>query len=263
MRISDWSSDVCSSDLVVSDLQRIVAPTGIQETCKARIGGIDQWINVRGQDRDNPVILFIHGGPASPLMPTTWEFQRPLEEYFTVVNYDQRGAGKTFLANDPDAVADTLHIERYVDDAIEIAEHVRARLGKDKLIVMAHSWGTVVGMGAALERPDLFHAYVGIGQVINVRDNERISFEYGLAQAREHGNAEAIAELESIAPYPGDQPITRERIIIARKWPQFYGGMTAYRDGSANFFFGAQLLSAASTAADGERTRICSGKAGG
>src|SRR3546814_10568910 len=88
-------------------------------------------------------------------------------------------------------------------------------------------------MGAALERPDLFHAYVGIGQVINVRDNERISFEYGLAQAREHGNAEAIAELESIAPYPGDQPITRERIIIARKWPQFYGGMTAYRDGSA------------------------------
>src|SRR3546814_7549209 len=115
---------------------------------------------------------------------------------------------------------------------------------------MAHSWGTVVGMGAALERPDLFHAYVGIGQVINVRDNERISFEYGLAQAREHGNAEAIAELESIAPYPGDQPITRERIIIARKWPQFYGGMTAYRDGPAKSFFGAPLLSPEYDAAD-------------
>ena len=228
---------------VVRDLQRIVAPTGIQETYKARIGGIDQWINVRGQDRDNPVILFVHGGPASPLMPTIWEFQRPIEEYFTVVNYDQRGAGKTFLANDPDAVADTLHIDRYIDDAIGIAEHVRERYGKDKVILMAHSWGTVVGMGAALKRPDLFHAYVGIGQVINVRDNERISFDYGLAQAREHENAEAIAELESIAPYPGDQPITRERIIIARKWPQFYGGMTAHRDGSAKYFFGAPLLS--------------------
>src|SRR3546814_6785772 len=144
---------------VVSDLQRIVAPTGIQETCKARIGGIDQWINVRGQDRDNPVILFIHGGPASPLMPTTWEFQRPLEEYFTVVNYDQRGAGKTFLANDPDAVAATLHITRYVDDAIEIAEHVRARLGKDKLIVVAHSRGRVGGMGAPLASPDMLPAY--------------------------------------------------------------------------------------------------------
>src|SRR5690606_2613363 len=181
---------------VVQELERIVAPTGIQETYKARIGGIDQWINIRGQDRGNPVILFIHGGPASPLMPTVWEFQRPLEEYFTVVNYDQRGAGKTFLANDPDAVAGTLHIARYVDDAIEIAEHVRQRLGKDKLILAGHSWGTIVGMGAALERPDLFHAYVGVGQVINVRDNERISFAYGLEQAREHGNAEAIAELE-------------------------------------------------------------------
>lgn len=235
---------------VVRDLQRIVAPTGIQETYKTRIGGIDQWINVRGQDRDNPVILFVHGGPASPLMPTIWEFQRPIEEYFTVVNYDQRGAGKTFLANDSAAVADTLHIDRYIDDAIEIAEHVRERYGKDKVILMAHSWGTVVGMGAALKRPDLFHAYVGIGQVINVRDNERISFEYGLAQARQHGNKEAIAELESIAPYPGDQPITRERIIIARKWPQFYGGMGAYRDGSAKYFYGAALLSPEYDAAD-------------
>src|SRR3546814_16874351 len=87
-------------------------------------------------------------------------------------------------------------------------------------------------------------------QVINVRDNERISFEYGLAQARGHGNAKAVAELESIAPYPGDQPITRERIIIARKWPQFYGGMTAYRDGSAKYFFGAPLLSHEYDAAD-------------
>ena len=235
---------------VVRDLGRIVAPSGIQETYKTRIGGIEQWIDVRGQDRANPVILFIHGGPASPLTPTTWEFQRPIEEYFTVVNYDQRGAGRTFLANDPQAVADTLHIERYVDDAIEIAEYVRKRYHKDKVILMGHSWGTVVGMAAALRRPDLFHAYVGIGQVINVRDNERISFEYGLAQARQHGNAEAIAELESIAPYPGDRPITRERIIIARKWPQFYGGMSAYRDGSARYFFGAALLSPEYDAAD-------------
>jgi pimeloyl-ACP methyl ester carboxylesterase len=228
---------------VVRDLGRIVAPGGIQETYKARIGGIDQWINARGQDQDNPVILFVHGGPASPLMPTIWEFQRPLEEYFTVVNYDQRGAGKTYLANDPAAVAGTLHIGRFVGDAIEIAEHVRKRYHKDKLILMGHSWGTVVGMGAALGRPDLFHAYVGIGQVINVRDNERVSFEYGLAQARRHGNAAAVAELESIAPYPGDAAITRERIIIARKWPQFYGGMSAYRDGTAKYFFGAPLLS--------------------
>ncbi|MEL1263171.1 alpha/beta hydrolase [Pseudoxanthomonas putridarboris] len=226
---------------IIADLGRIASPNGVQEAYAARIGGIDQWINVRGQDRDNPMVLFVHGGPASPITPTLWQFQRPLEEYFTLVNYDQRGSGRTFAINPQEAVADTLRIERYVDDAIEIAEHLRARYGKRKLVLMSHSWGTVVGMHAALKRPDLFHAYVGIGQVVNVRTNERVSFDYGLARARAEGNAEAVREMESIAPYPGDRPITRERIIIARKWPQFYGGLTAYRDESKYFYRGPRL----------------------
>ena len=228
---------------VVHDLQRIVAPTGVQQAYKTKIGGIEQWLSVRGQDTSNPIILFVHGGPAAPLTPSTWQFQRPIEEYFTVVNWDQRGAGKTYLETDPESISDTINIDRYVADAIEVAEYVRKRYGKDKLILMAHSWGTVVAMNAALKRPDLFHAYVGIGQNINTRDNERLSFEYGLEQAKKHGNTEAVAELESIAPYPGDEPITRERIIIARKWPQHYGGLNAYRDGSSKYFYGASLLS--------------------
>jgi pimeloyl-ACP methyl ester carboxylesterase len=196
-----------ASRAAVRDLGRIVAPTGVQETYKTKIGGIDQWLSVRGQDRRNPIILFVHGGPASPLMPTTWQFQRPLEEYFTVVNWDQRGAGKTFRETDPSAISETIRIPRYVDDAVEVAEHIRARHGTRKLILMGHSWGTVVGMGAALKRPDLFHAYVGIGQNINTRENERISFDYGLAQAKAHGNAEAVKELESISPYQFVRPL--------------------------------------------------------
>ncbi|HLM52147.1 MAG TPA: hypothetical protein VK325_00795 [Pseudoxanthomonas sp.] len=113
---------------------------------------------------------------------------------------------------------------------------MQAQAGAD-----AHSWGTVVGMHAALQRPDLFHAYVGIGQVINVRTNERLSFDYGLAQARARENHEAVRERESIAPYPGDKPITREGIVIARKWPQFYGGLGAYRQDSKYFFRGPRL----------------------
>ena len=236
---------------IIADLQDIVAPSGIQESYSARIGGVDQWVNVRGQDRANPIILFVHGGPASPLIPTLWQFQRPLEEYFTVVNWDQRGAGKTYLAADPASIADTIHIERYVEDVIELAEYVRQRYGRTKLILMAHSWGTVPGMRAALQRPDLFHAYVGIGQVINTRDNERLSFEHGLEQARAHGNAAAVRELEAIAPYPGDQPITRERIIAARKWAQFYGGLSAYRE-TSKYFFRAPLLSP-----DYEAAEVC------
>lgn len=226
----------------VADLERIAAPEGVQESYRSSIGGIDQWINVRGQDRANPMILFVHGGPASPITPTMWQFQRPIEEYFTVANYDQRGAGKTYGETDPDTVAGTIRIDRYVDDAIEVAEHLRRRYGKRKLILMGHSWGTIVGMKAALKRPDLFYAYVGIGQVINVRENERISFDYALAQAKAHANREALKEMATIAPYPGDQPITRERIVVARKWPQYYGGLSAFRS-SSGYFFDGPLLS--------------------
>jgi pimeloyl-ACP methyl ester carboxylesterase len=229
------------SRAVVADLERIVAPSGIQEAYKVRIGGIDQWINVRGQDRDNPIILFVHGGPASPATPTMWQYQRPMEEYFTVVNWDQRGAGKTFNEADPKTIVDSLHISRYVDDALEVAEYLRQHYQKDKIILMGHSWGTIIGFSAALKRPDLFYAYVGAGQVINTRENERISFDYALAQANAHHNASAVAEMAAIAPYPGKEPITRERIIIARKWPQFYGGMTAFRSDSTYYFDGPLL----------------------
>jgi pimeloyl-ACP methyl ester carboxylesterase len=226
----------------VADLQRIVAPGGVQDSYKTRIGGIDQWLNVRGQDRANPMILFVHGGPAAPITPTMWQFQRPIEEYFTVAHYDQRGAGKTYGEADPATVAKTIRIARYVDDLIEVAEHLRRRYGRQKLVLMAHSWGTIPALAAARKRPDLFHAYVGIGQVISVRENERIGFEYALEQARLHDNQEALRELQSIAPYPGDQPITRERIVVARKWPQHYGGLSAFRS-SSTYYFNGPLLS--------------------
>ena len=226
---------------IVGDLGRISAPGGVQESYTTRIGGVDQWLSVRGQDRDNPMILFVHGGPASPVTPTMWQFQRPIEEYFTVANWDQRGAGKSYGEADPREVGETIRIERYVMDAIEVAEHLKRRYNKRKLILMGHSWGTIIGMRAALTRPDLFHAYVGIGQVLNVRENERISFEYAYERARRENNAEALKEMASIAPYPGDQPITRERIIIARKWPQYYGGLSAFRSESGYFFRGPLL----------------------
>lgn len=227
---------------IIGDVSRIVAPNGVQENFKLRIGGIEQWIYARGQDRNNPVLLFVHGGPASPSAPTMWMYQRPLEEYFTVVNYDQRGAGRTYLDNDPEQVRPTLHIDRFADDAAEIAKAMAQRYGKRKVILVGHSWGTVVGMRAVLAHPELFHAYVGIGQVISMLDNEQISFDFALAQARKEHNQQAIRELESIAPYPGNTPITRERIVKERTWAQHYGGLAAYR-GDFSYYFNAPLLS--------------------
>jgi pimeloyl-ACP methyl ester carboxylesterase len=227
---------------IIADLGKIVSPNGIQENYKVEIGGVQQWLYVRGQDSSNPIILFVHGGPASPIAPVMWTYQRPLEEYFTIVNYDQRGSGKTLLDNDPAKVKPTLHVDRYVQDATEIAAYLVKRYHKRKVILVGHSWGTIVGMKAALARPDLFYAYVGIGQVINARDNERISFDFAVDQARQHQNKEAQAELATIAPYPGIGAITREKIIVARKWAQYYGGLSAYRSESG-YYFNAPLLS--------------------
>ncbi|GAB3035062.1 alpha/beta fold hydrolase [Bowmanella dokdonensis] len=234
---------------VIADLGRIEAPNGVQASYKLKVGGVEQWLNVRGQDKDNPIILFVHGGPASPLTPSLWQFQRPLEEYFTMVTWDQRGAGKTYNEAEEAEISDSIHIATYVQDAISIAEHVRSKYHKQKLILMGHSWGTIVGMQAALERPDLFHAYVGIGQVINTRVNEEVSFDYAVQQATLHDNQPALEELQSIAPYPGDQPITRERIIKARKWAQFYGGLTAFR-AESKYYYGAPRLSPEYSAQD-------------
>lgn len=243
------NSDYQKSKAIIEDLDSIVTPNGIQENYTLEVGGIEHWMYVRGQDKANPMILFVHGGPASPLSPVRWTFQSPMEEYFTMVNYDQRAAGKTYASNDTINLAQTIHIDSYVDDIIEIAEHLKSKYHKEKVILMGHSWGTVISMHAALKRPDLFYAYVGIGQVINTKENERLSFEYALAKAKEDNNKTALEELQSIAPYPGEEPITRERIIVARKWPQYYGGLTAYRHNS-DYFFRAPLLASEYSEAD-------------
>lgn len=227
---------------VITEFSKILNPNGVQENFEANIGGVKQWVFVRGQDKDNPIILFVHGGPASPMAPVAWIWQRPVEEYFTMVQYDQRASGKTYLANDTTTLGPTIHIDTYVNDAIELAEQIRKKYNKKKLILMGHSWGTIVSMKAVLKRPDLFYAYIGVGQNVNTMDNERVSFEFGLKEATRLKNEEAIRELQSIAPYPGDKPLTRERIIIARKWPQYYGGLAAYRP-EPQYFYNAPFLS--------------------
>jgi pimeloyl-ACP methyl ester carboxylesterase len=227
---------------IISDLGKIVNPRGIQETFKTMIGGVEQWIYTRGQDRNNPIILFIHGGPASPMSPVMWMYQRPIEEYFTVVNWDQRASGRTYLEVDPHSLDNTINIKQYVTDTIELAELIKHRYGANKVILIGHSWGTIIGLRAVLESPELFSVYVGMGQVINTRDNERVSYDYAVSEAQRNRNKKALSELEAIAPYPGQTPLTPERIIIARKWTQYYGGLSAFRTESS-YYFSAPLLS--------------------
>lgn len=218
---------------IIAEARRIVTPGGIERLEKVRIGGIDQWVSVRGKDRRNPVLLHVHGGPGYISIPMSWWFSRDWEEYFTVVQWDQRAAGKTYLLTDPAKIAPTLTLKRMVADAEEMALWTQNTLGQKKIFLCGHSWGSYLGLEIAQRHPGWLHAYIGVGQMTNMPESERRGWAYAMEAARRTGNVEAISQLKSIAPYPprgGLIPLAN--IYTQRRWVEFYGGTMAYREGN-------------------------------
>jgi len=215
---------------IVRDARKIVNPNGIEELRQVELGGVPQWISVRGRDHRNPLLLFVHGGPAATEMPASWLYQSPWEDFFTVVQWDQRGAGKTAATTDNPAIMPSVTVERMVLDGEELVAHLRERYGKRKIFVLGHSWGTVIGLNLAHRRPDWLHAYVGMGQLLAWQENERVSYAFALREAKADGNAQAIKDLESIAPYPPpNRAATLDEVIKERIWVIHYGGLTMGR----------------------------------
>jgi len=182
--------------------------TAIGESGFVTIGGIDQWIAIQGQDARSPAILFLHGGPAEAESPFLQEF-RPWEGSFTVVNWDQRGAGKTYGRNGPSTPDMT--VERMTDDAIEVAEYACRRLGKAKIIVVGHSWGAILGLHVIKRRHDRIAAYVGTGfsasWALSLRGQELWARQQALA-ARDQVTLKALDDTAAL-------PVTNWRRIVA------------------------------------------------
>jgi proline iminopeptidase len=236
---------------IVGDIQKIVTPNGVDETLILNLGGARQVVNIRGADRANPILIYIHGGPGSVEMPMAWSFQRPWEDFFTVVQWDQRGAGRSYPLNDPQAIAPTLTLARYRDDAIELIEQLRARLKQPKVFVLGHSFGSAVGLAVAQARPDLLYAYLGMGQIIDVRENERVGMARTLETARQRGDTEAVRAITALRPYPDAGPFTIRQADGWRKWANRYGSLAGLRP-DADFYFNATKLSPLYTPADRE-----------
>ncbi len=196
---------------------RIATPNGIDDALFVEIGGAEQWITIRGQDRDNPVILILHGGPGGAIAGLASAFV-PWERDFTVVQWDQPGAGRTFRANGR-TIPQGLSIEGIASDGIEVAEWLRARLGKEKVVLLGWSWGSILGVHMVKARPDLFAAYVGTGQVVAMQQGEAAAYANVLAKARQRADADAIAELEAIGAPPYD---ALAEINVQRKWATAY-----------------------------------------
>jgi pimeloyl-ACP methyl ester carboxylesterase len=179
----------------------IRGPNSIDEGKYVAIGGIQQWITIRGEDRNNPVLLFLHGGPGDATNPWGFAGFRTWLKAFTVVQWDQRGAGRTFGRNGP-ASAATITIARLTQDGIELADMLRKTLGKDKILLVGHSWGSVLGVTMVKARPDLFVAFVGTGQVGDEQRNYFVAYEALLKKAESLGDQRALDELKGIGPPP-------------------------------------------------------------
>ena len=170
-------------------------PTRIEDARYVTLGGIEQWITIRGDDARSPVLLLLHGGPGDVQSPYVSAYA-PYERHFVLVQWDQRGAGKTF-ARYRDGTPD-LTLDRVAQDGIELAEYLHRRFKGNRVIVLGHSWGTAIGTQMVRMRPELFAAYVGTGQIASWVESANAQFEFLKSKARETGNAAMAATLDSI-----------------------------------------------------------------
>jgi pimeloyl-ACP methyl ester carboxylesterase len=178
----------------------ITTPNGILEQRFVKLGGIDQWIQLRGEDRANPVLLVLHGGPGWPNAVFTLPL-RPWERHFTVVQWDHRGAGKT-LRRTGKAASGPMTFDQRVTDAIELIDLLRQELGVDKVVVLAESMGTLTGLPLARRRPDLLHALVVTDLYVNLAANEAAKRRLTLERLRATANAKGVTALEAIGADP-------------------------------------------------------------
>ncbi len=162
---------------------------GVDEEAYIPLGGQDQYILMTGKDVSNPVIIYLHGGPASPDTMVMYTFADRLMDDYTLVGWDQRGAGRTYYRNKAsDPENRTADFEQALADLDELVDYARSRFGKDKVIVMGHSYGTILGSQYVLDHPEKVSEYIGIGQVVSAADGDILSYEDALQKAKAAGD---------------------------------------------------------------------------
>ncbi len=193
-----WTSNI-KGDNSISVLEQV------------KINGTKQQIMIRGRDQNNPVIIYVHGGPGCSEIPYAAKFQDLLEKDFTVVHYDQRGSGKSYHFNEDYSklTADVL-----VDDLLELTDNISKRFGKEKVILIGHSYGTYLATNAAYKAPEKYEAYIGIGQMSNMQESEIDNLNNTISEAKKAGNTEDVKYLEGIAEkiYSGEGATPRDYV---------------------------------------------------
>ncbi|MFN7036491.1 MAG: alpha/beta fold hydrolase [Bellilinea sp.] len=195
-------------------------PGSIAALEKVKLGGTDQWLIIRGNDVQKPVLLFLSGGPGGSEAGRVLRFNQELEKHFVVVIWEQRGCGKSYPAYYPPA---RLSVNQYVSDLIELTEWLRQRFDEEKIYLVGHSWGTIIGVRAVQARPDLFHAYVGTAQMVNLRQTDQMIYDTVLSHAQKIGDSAFVKTLQKQGrpPYYGKSPIQPYATLFGREYAWF------------------------------------------
>lgn len=170
----------------------IVIPGSISEKTFITIEGVQQGMIIKSKNQGNPVLLYLHGG--IPDYYLSGKYPTGLEDYFTLVWWEQRGSGLSYSAK---SSGETMNLDQMISDTKEVANYLRSRFRKEKIYLMGRSGGTFVGMYAAARAPELFHAYIGVGQMTDQLKSESMAYEYMLKKYREAGNAKMVRKLEA------------------------------------------------------------------
>jgi proline iminopeptidase len=187
-------------------------PGSVAELTQVETGGHDLALMIRGRSVDNPVLLFLAGGPGGSELGAMRRHSQALENDFVVATLDQRGTGKSYGELDPTS---TLTLDNAVADAIEVAEYLRGRFGQDKIYLVGQSWGTLLGVLVAQERPDLVRAFVGVGQMVSPPATDQRYYRDTLAWARETGNTDLADTLTANGPPPYTDARLYETLVSA------------------------------------------------
>jgi len=186
-------------------------PGSIAEVAYIRLGGVEQWVMIRGENIQNPPLIMLHGGPGLGETGFFRHYNAPLERAFTIVYWDQRGAGKSA---DPSIPRSSMTLEQFLSDLNELVDTVCKRLGKTKVVLFGHSWGSVLGILYAARYPQKVAAYVGSGQVGDWAAGEAASYAFALAEAQRRGKRKAERQLLAI----GEPPYGASEVFIERTW---------------------------------------------
>ncbi len=201
------ASQIFSSTPSITDTQGQSIPNSIAFLERVTLGDTEQWITIRGQNMSKPVLLFLAGGPGGSELVMTRRYLGALEDHFVVVNWDQPGTGKSYNAVD----ISKLTPERFVSDAYELTQYLRTRFHQEKIYILGESWGSILGIWLVQQHPDLFHAFISSGQMVNTTENDVMGYNFAIDYLTQMGQTDQADALRrnGAPPYTGDDRVTR------------------------------------------------------